>query len=87
MWNRFQRGRIINRFCASLREQPAQRMFHFNEDAYCLRFGLNREEREAITGRDFVTLVDMGAYVAELEALAALSGLSVLQAIRTRRGR
>jgi protocatechuate 4,5-dioxygenase alpha chain len=85
--DRFARGRIINRFCVSLREPNAQRIFSCNEGAYCLEFGLNREERQAVKDRDFETLVDMGGFVPELDSLAALSGLTTLQAIRMRRRR
>ncbi len=84
--NRFARGPIINRLCASLRAPEAARIFYFNEEAYCLQFGLNREERQAVKDRDFATLIVLGGHVAELDALAALSGLSTLEAIRLRRG-
>lgn len=80
------RGQIIDRLCASLRDTVIRRRFYSNEEAYCLLFGLNREERQAIKDRDFVTLIEMGAHVAELDALAALSGLSTLEALRLRRG-
>ena len=84
--NSFARGQIINRLCASLRDADTRRRFCSNEEAYCLLFGLKREERHAIKDRDFVTLIEMGAHVAELDALAALSGLSTLEALRLRRG-
>jgi len=84
--NIFARGRIINRLCASLRDPDVSRRFHCNEDAYCLLFGLNREERQAVQDRDFATLIEMGAHVAELDALAALSGLNTLEALRLRCG-
>jgi len=84
--NNFARGQIIDRLCASLRDPEARRRFHFNEEAYCLRFGLNREERQAVEDRDFATLIEMGAHVAELDGLAALSGLSTLEALRLRCG-
>jgi len=80
--NIFARGQIINRLCASLRDPDARRRFCFNEEAYCLLFGLNREERQAVEDRDFATLIEMGAHVGELDALAALSGLNTLEALR-----
>jgi len=84
--NIFARGQIINRLCASLRDPDARRRFCFNEEAYCLLFGLNREERQAVEDRDFATLIEMGAHVGELDALAALSGLNTLEALRLRCG-
>ena len=84
--NIFARGQIINRLCSSLRDPDARRRFCFNEEAYCLLFGLNREERQAVEDRDFATLIEMGAHVGELDALAALSGLNTLEALRLRCG-
>jgi hypothetical protein len=86
MRSRFLRGQYINRLCASLRHAHARQRFYFSEDEYCLEFGLDREERQAVKDRDFATLVTLGAHVVELDALAALSGLSTLEAIRLRRG-
>ena len=80
------RGQLINRLCASLLSPEGRRAFCSNEDAYCLQFGLNREEREAVKDRDFSMLIVNGAHVAQLNALAALSGLNILDAIRQRRG-
>jgi len=82
----FLRGARINRMCATLASPEARREFYFGEAAYCLRFGLNRQEREAVEDRDFVTLIGLGAHVRELDKLAALSGLNTLEAIRKRRG-
>ena len=82
----FARGRVINRLCASLRDPDTRRQFYFNEGEYCLFFGLNQVERQAVMDRDFVTLIQMWAHVVELDVLAALSGISTLEAIRLRRG-
>ena len=54
------RGLRINRLCASLSEGGARQAFKRSENAYCLRFGLNREERGALMGRDFVRLIGLG---------------------------
>ena len=80
------RGKSINRLCSCLADAEERRQFHLNEDAYCLRFGLNENERQAIKDRDFLTLIDLGAHVVHLNELAALSGLSTLEAIRMRAG-
>ena len=42
------------------------------------------ENVQAVEDRDFATLIEMGAHVAELDGLAALSGLSTLEALRLR---
>lgn len=78
------RGESINRLCRSL-EDPAERLrFDVNEDAYCLRFGLNKDERQAIRDRDFLTLIDLGGHVLQLDKLAALSGVNTIAAIEKR---
>jgi protocatechuate 4,5-dioxygenase alpha chain len=84
--NSFRRGAAINQLCSSIADPHARREFSVNEDAYCLCFGLNRDERQAVKDRDYVMLVRMGAQVAHLDILAALSGLTALEAIRKRSG-
>lgn len=79
-------GESINRLCSSLDDPDEQRRFYVNEDAYCLRFGLNKDERQAIKDRDFLTLIDLGGHVLHLDKLAALAGMSTIEAIRQRTG-
>ena len=79
-------GESINRLCRALTDPSERRAFYLNEDMFCLRFGLDRTARQAIKDRDYLTLIDLGAHVAQLDHLAALSGLNTLQAIRLRSG-
>jgi hypothetical protein len=81
---RFARAQLINQFCASLRGAASRRRFHSNESAYCLSFGLNREERQAVRDRDFLTLIDMGAHLSQVDMLAVVSGRSMLETYRLR---
>jgi len=80
------RGELINKLCHALTEPDERRQFYLNEDAFCLRFGLDKSARQAIRDRDYLRLIDLGGHVAQLDKLAALSGLNTLQAIRMRRG-
>jgi protocatechuate 4,5-dioxygenase, alpha chain len=80
------RGESINRLCRSLESPEERSRFYANEDAYCLRFGLRKDEREAIKDRDYLTLIDLGGHVAHLDKLAALTGLNTVEAIRLRTG-
>jgi hypothetical protein len=75
------RGESINRLCRALADPAERREFHRSEDAFCLRFGLDGTARRAIKDRDYLQLIELGAHVAQLDQLAALSGLSTLEAI------
>jgi protocatechuate 4,5-dioxygenase alpha chain len=80
------RGELINQLCGALADPAERRDFYLNEDAFCLRFGLDRTARLAVKDRDYLRLIDLGGHVAKLDQLAALSGLSTLEAIRMRTG-
>jgi protocatechuate 4,5-dioxygenase, alpha chain len=84
--NTYLRGRAINSLCSSLGNAAERERFRANEEEYCLAFGLHKHERQAVRDRDFLTLVELGAHVVHLEKLAALSGLSTVEAIRQRTG-
>ncbi len=84
--NGFLRGRAINSLCSSLENAAGRERFGANEEEYCLQFGLNKREREAVRKRDYLTLVDLGAHVVHLDKLAALSGMSTVEAIKSRTG-
>ena len=62
----------INRLCVSLDDPVGRGEFGLNEDAYCLRFGLDKDERQAVKDRDLVRLIELGGYVVHLNKLAAL---------------
>jgi protocatechuate 4,5-dioxygenase alpha chain len=82
----FLRGRAINAFCASLDNAAARAQFRANEQAYCLRYGLSKRERQAVLRRDYVSLVELGAHVSCLDKLAAVSGVKTVEAIKQQAG-
>lgn len=84
--NVFLRGRAINAFCSSLENAAARERFRANEEAYCLRYGLSKRERQAVVKRDYMTLVELGAHVSCLDNLAALSGVKTVEAIQQQAG-
>jgi len=84
--NAFQRARAINSLCSSLDNAAQRERFRADEEAYCLQFGLDKRERRAVLERDFLGLVDLGAHVVNLDKLAALSGLSTVEAIKRQTG-
>jgi protocatechuate 4,5-dioxygenase alpha chain len=75
-------GQSINQLCRTLADPQGRRQFLLDEEACCLRFGLDKEARQAVRNRDFVRLIQLGAHVIHLNELAALAGLSTLEAIR-----
>jgi protocatechuate 4,5-dioxygenase, alpha chain len=75
------RGESINRLCRALADPAERREFQRSEAVFCLRFGLDVTARRAIKERDYLRLIELGAHVAQLDHLAALSGLNTLQAI------
>ncbi len=84
--NGFLRGRAINGLCSSLDNAAERERFRANEEEYCLQFGLDKRERQAVRERDYLTLVDLGAHVVHLNKLAALSGVSTVEAIKQQTG-
>ena len=80
------RGESINRLCRALADPVQRREFLLGEDAFCLRMGLDKICRQAVRDRDYLRLIDLGGHVAQLDKLAALSGLNTLQAIEKRTG-
>jgi hypothetical protein len=80
------RGESINRLCRALADPAQCSEFLRSEDAFCLRMGLDKLTRHAIRDRDYLCLIDLGGHVAQLDRLAALSGLTTLQAIEKRTG-
>jgi protocatechuate 4,5-dioxygenase alpha chain len=71
----------INEMCRSL-DLPDNRVaFLANEEAYCLKFGLNRQQRAAVKERDFLAMIDAGGRLMYLNRLAAVLGLNTLEAI------
>jgi hypothetical protein len=79
-------GESIDQLCRALADPRERREFYLNEDAVCLRYGLDRTARQAVKYRDYLRLIQLGAHVAQLDQLASLSGLTTLQAMKKRGG-
>ncbi len=54
------RGYALNKLCFSLNQAENRAAFLADEDAYCARYGLSDEEREAIRSRDKRKIKDAG---------------------------
>jgi protocatechuate 4,5-dioxygenase, alpha chain len=77
----------LNAMSHSLAQPENLREFRRDEQAYCLRFGLNRQQRDAVRRRDFVAMIDAGGQLLYLDRLASALGLDTLESILRHQGR
>jgi protocatechuate 4,5-dioxygenase alpha chain len=71
------RGYALNKMCYSFNSAANRKAFLENEDAYCARFGLDAEQREAIRRRDVLALIAAGGNVYYLAKFTGIFGLNV----------
>jgi protocatechuate 4,5-dioxygenase alpha chain len=71
------KGYALNKMCYSFNEAANRAAFLADEDAYCARFGLGPEQREAVRRRDVLALIAAGGNVYYLAKLAGIFGLDV----------
>lgn len=71
------RGYALNKMCYSFNEAANREAFRKDEDAYCAKFGLNAEQRDAIRRRDVLALIEAGGNVYYLAKFAGIFGLNV----------
>ena len=71
------KGYALNKMCYSFNDAANRQAFLRDEDAYCARFGLNPEQREAVRQRDVLRMIAAGGNVYYLAKLAGIFGLDV----------
>ncbi len=71
------KGYALNKMCFSFNDAANREAFKADEDAYCARYGLNAEQREAIRNRNVLQLIDAGGNVYYLAKFAGIFGLDV----------
>ena len=71
------RGYALNRMCYSFNSEANRRDFQRNEMAYCDRYGLNAEQKEAVRRRNVLDLIKAGGNIYYLAKLAGIYGLNV----------
>jgi protocatechuate 4,5-dioxygenase alpha chain len=72
-----QKGLALNRMCFSFNKAENRAAFLKDEDAYCSRFGLNKDQREAVRSRSVLRMIEAGGNVYYLAKLAGIFGLNV----------
>jgi len=71
------KGYALNKMCYSFNDADNRAAFLRDEDAYCAKFGLNAEQRDAIRRRDVLALIEAGGNVYYLAKFAGIFGLNV----------
>ena len=71
------KGYALNKMCYSFNDAANRAEFLKDEDAYCAKFGLNAQQREAIRKRNVLALIAAGGNVYYLAKFAGIFGLDV----------
>ena len=72
-----QKGFALNRMCFSFNSARNRAEFLKDEEAYCRKFGLTDEQREAVRSRKVLKMIAAGGNVYYLAKLAGIFGLNV----------
>ena len=72
-----QKGYALNRMCFSFNSAENRAAFLKDDDAYCAKYGLSKEQREAVKSRNVLRLIEAGGNVYYLAKLAGIFGLNV----------
>jgi protocatechuate 4,5-dioxygenase alpha chain len=71
------KGYALNKMCFSFNDAVNRSEFVKDEDAYCAKYGLNAEQRQAIRERSVLKLIAAGGNVYYLAKFAGILGLNV----------
>jgi len=71
------KGYALNKMCFSFNDAANRQAFISDEDAYCARFGLNAQQREAIRTRQVLQLIEAGGNAYYLAKFAGIFGLDM----------
>jgi protocatechuate 4,5-dioxygenase alpha chain len=72
-----QKGYALNRMCYSFNSAENRADFKRDEAAYCAKYGLNAEQRNAIASRNVLQLIAAGGNIYYLAKFAGILGLDV----------
>ncbi len=71
------KGYALNKMCYSFNDAANREAFLRDEDAYCAKYALNPQQREAIRARNVLQLIAAGGNVYYLAKFAGIFGLDV----------
>jgi len=72
-----QKGYALNKMCMSFNDAANRAEFLRDEEAYCSRYGLNDQQRDAIRHRNVLELIAVGGNIYYLAKFAGIFGLDV----------
>ncbi len=72
-----QKGYALNKMCMSFNNAANRVSFLRDEDAYCARYGLTSQQREAVRQRDVLALIAAGGNIYYLAKFARILGLDM----------
>jgi protocatechuate 4,5-dioxygenase alpha chain len=72
-----QKGYALNRMCFSFNSADNRAAFLKDEEAYCAKYGLTAEQRDAVQSRNVLALIEAGGNVYYLAKLAGIFGLNM----------
>jgi protocatechuate 4,5-dioxygenase, alpha chain len=71
------KGYALNKMCYSFNSAENRAEFARNEDAYCIKYQLNAQQREAIRNRNVLELLAAGGNAYYLAKFAGIFGLDM----------
>lgn len=71
------KGYALNRMCYSFNSAENREAFRADEEAYCAKFGLTEEQRDAVRRRDVLAMLEAGGNIYYLAKLLGIFGLNV----------
>ena len=71
------KGYALNKMCYSFNEEQNRKAFLADEAAYCEKFGLNPEQRDAVRRRNVLDLIAAGGNIYYLAKFAGIFGLNM----------
>ena len=83
---RAMRGYALNKMCFSFNSADNREAYLRDEDAYCDKFGITPEQRQALKNRNVLELLEAGGNIYYLAKWAGIFGLNVQQLGAQQRG-
>ena len=71
------KGYALNKMCYSFNEASNRKAFVADEDAYCTKYNLSPQQREAIRHRNVLELIEAGGNAYYLAKFAGIFGLDM----------
>lgn len=71
------KGYALNKMCFSFNDAANREAFLRDEDAYCDKYGLTPQQRDAVKRRNVLDMIQAGGNIYYLAKLAGIFGLNV----------